>query len=251
MDGFFLDNPNDNAPAAPVSGGLLVFPGDYVVLTPDTAFVTHHYQNVAPERLVTMSLPSMPDDTGTLILLWSDGLENLVMESVSYSEDNHSALLRAAEREGVSLERLSMDHPADEPVNWTSAAQQLSGLPGTPTQPNSQALHPGAASHQVLFLPVNRLSPDGDGREDFLEMHYRMPASGYAASLTVYDSGGLPVKRLLRHSLAGVEGFVRWDGDDDAGAIVRPGIYVLYFEFFSPENTVQRLRKSVAVVGTF
>jgi hypothetical protein len=103
----------------------------------------------------------------------------------------------------------------------------------------------------IIQLPQDRLSPDDDGYEDYLPIFYNLPAPGYFASFTLYDSEGIPIKQLVRQELIGTEGQIRWDGDSDDGARVRPGIYVLYAEIFEPGGTVKREKKAVSVVARF
>ena len=250
-DGFFLDNTKDNQGAMAIQDNRLFLPGDYVVFCSGPTFVRENYNEVIALNVMQQTLPSLPDNEGNLTLLWSDGTVNVVVDAFDYDEDYHNVLLSSGDRDGVALERLNMHQPSNMASNWISAAKQSIGLSGTPTQPNSQKSSPMPGAKELLTMPINRLSPDGDGREDFLEIRYNTPASGYAASMTVFDSWGIPVRQLIRQTLIGTNGNLRWEGDDDAGSLVRPGIYVLFMEIFSPEGDVQKVKKTVAVVGKF
>jgi flagellar hook assembly protein FlgD len=108
-----------------------------------------------------------------------------------------------------------------------------------------------AAGAEIFTLVRDRLSPDGDGYEDFLEMQYRLPGSGFAATVVVYDAAGASVRRIARQALTGAEGVLRWDGEGEDGRRVRPGVYVVYAEFFEPEGRVYRVKRPVAVVSRF
>ena len=66
--------------------------------------------------------------------------------------------------------------------------------------------------------------------------------------MTIYDSEGIPVRRLLRQELIGTEGALRWDGEMDDGARSRPGIYILFLEIFAPQGQIHRVKKTFAVV---
>lgn len=251
LNGFFLDNTQDNNGAVAMQQERLFLPGEHLAFTADHLYVMEHYADVEPHRLFEQQMPSLPDDEGNITLFWSNGADYLQVDGFDYNEDDHNALLGGSDRDGVPLERLGMDQSTNMAANWTSAAKPGSGLPGTPTQPNSQKSSPNGNQEELVFLPVSRLSPDGDGREDFLEIQYHTPGSGYAATMTIFDSWGIPVRQLIRQSLVDTAGQMRWDGDDDAGALVRPGIYVLFMEMFSPEGDVQKVKKTVAVVGKF
>ena len=103
----------------------------------------------------------------------------------------------------------------------------------------------------IFVLLRDRLSPDGDGYEDFLEMRYRLPGPGFAATVVVYDAAGTPVRRMVRQSLTGSEGVLRWDGEAEDGQRIRPGIYAILAEFFEPGGRVYRVKRPVAVVTRF
>lgn len=226
----------------------LFLPGEYAVFTANPNDIETRFANVQPAHLFEMALPSLPDDAGNIALLWSDGGGFVTVDSFDYSDDYHNALLSSTEREGVALERIRPEGPTNDPANWTSAARVAFGAAGTPTLPNSQGTTPGNPSGDDLILvDPARLSPDGDGYEDFLDIRYVLPGSGYAATMTIYDSEGIPVRRLLRQELIGTTGALRWDGDMDNGALARPGIYILFLEIFTPEGQVNRVKKTFAV----
>lgn len=69
--------------------------------------------------------------------------------------------------------------------------------------------------------------------------------------MSIFDSEGIPVKRLVRQELIGTEGALRWDGDLDDGTRAKPGIYIVFLELFAPDGTTERVKRAVAVVGRF
>ena len=212
-----------------------------------------HYDNIIPKNVLQNALPSLDDNVDSIKIYWVGNAQTVTVDSFFYRRGMHNKLLSTSEQEGVALERIRTDGPTQDASNWTSASSLKTGAPGTPTLPNTQSRAERAPSSELISIPVARLSPDGDGYEDFLEIYYTLPQQGYAASLSIYDADGNLVKQLVRQQLIGVEGVVRWDGDTDAGEGVktRPGIHVLYFEIFGPNGDVQRVKKAVAVVGRF
>jgi len=246
---FSLANFSGGANIVAIPLNRLFLPGEYAVFTANPADIESRFANVRPNYLFDISLPSLPDDAGNISLLWSDGGNVLTIDSFDYEAGFHNALLSSSEREGVALERIRPEGATNDPSNWTSAARTLSGAAGTPTLPNTQRGAPGSPSGDDLVrLDPARLSPDGDGFEDFLDIIYTLPASGYAATMTIYDSEGIPVRRLLRQELIGTEGALRWDGEMDDGARSRPGIYILFLEIFAPQGQIHRVKKTFAVV---
>jgi hypothetical protein len=197
--------------------------------------------------MLPIDIPSLDIKSGNVSVYWSKNGQIVLLDSFDYSADYHNNLLSTSDQEGVSLERIRVDNPTNSPSNWTSAARR-----GTPTQPNSQrqpAVMP--PDDDLIAFSADRLSPDGDGYEDFLDIAYQLPGSGYVATVTIFDSGGIPVRHLVRQSLAGTSGNLRWDGDMDDGSLARPGIYILYVEVFAPDGSVRRAKKTFAVVQQF
>lgn len=251
LEKFYLANFNNGSDIEPILLKRLVFPDDYVVFTANPDDIISRYDGILPEQVLSLSGPSYGDDADNLTLYWSNNGQTVVLDSLNYTDDWHNALYSISDREGVALERIRTDQPTNLATNWTSASPIRTGAPGTPTLPNSQQLNTVPANADLIQLPVKRLSPDDDGREDFLDILYVVSSTGFAASVTIYDADGSPVKRIVRQELVGTEGSLRWDGDSDEGIRVRPGIYILYFEIFHPDGTVKHEKQTVSVVKKF
>ncbi|MEI6409289.1 MAG: lamin tail domain-containing protein [Bacteroidota bacterium] len=252
-ENFYLANFYDGSDVVAINLQRLLFPEDYHVFTASPSDIAARFpNNIHPENLIQLVGPSYSDKLDNLTLYWVKDGVTVVVDSVTYHDDWHNALYSTSEREGVALERIRADLPAQSKTNWTSAATTITGGPGTPTLPNSQRLNTTSAnSSDLIFLEKDRFSPDDDGYEDFLNIQYNLPASGYAATLSIYDSNGIPVKKLARQELIGTTGNLRWDGDSDDGSRVRPGIYILYFEVFNPTGTVKKEKKIATLVRKF
>lgn len=248
---FFIASFYDGADVNPVTHDRLFLPGQYAVFTEFPNNIRSTFSNIKPADVLENDLPSMADDAGNITLYWSKDGATVVLDSLNYSEDWHNALFSDGDRNGVALERLDPGGPTNLASNWSSASATVTGQPGTPTLPNSQRLNAAPNGPEWLTLPSSRLSPDADGFEDFLEIRYNLPRAGFFAAMTVFDSDGIPVKRLVRQELIGTEGILRWDGDLDGGGSARPGIYVLFLELFAPDGTTERLKKTVAVAARF
>jgi len=249
---FFIANFYDDPDIVEIARQRLLLPGQYDVFTAAPDDIITRFTNIRAENIIELGLPSMNDKKGNVTLYWvKDGVD-VTVDSFIYQEVWHNALFNTTQRNGVALERISTEDPTNVAANWTSAAPNRTGAPGTPTLPNSQSLQTGGASADgLIFLPTERFSPDDDGFEDFLTIQYQLPEPGFAATITIFDSGGIPIRRLGRQELAGIEGFMRWDGDTDNGPRARPGIYVLFAEFFSPSGIVKRSKKAFSLVAKF
>ena len=229
----------------------LFLPGQFDVFTEFPNNIMNSFAHIHTENVLENDLPPIADDVGNITLYWSKSGETIVVDSFDYSEDWHNALFTDSEREGVALERIDPDGFTNTSANWTSASPAVTGAPGTPTLPNSQQLSTPPAGSDLIYLPAERLSPDDDGYEDFLPIQYSLPQARFGATMTIFDSEGIPVKHLVRQELIGTEGSLRWDGDLDDGTQAKPGIYVLFLELYGPDGTTERVKKAVAVVGRF
>ncbi len=249
---FFAKIVNDTVRSiAQIVQNRLFLPEHYDVFTEFPNNIRNTFANIQPENVLQNNLSSLDNEEGNITLIWAKNGETVRVDSFDYSTDFHNALLSKGEREGVALERIDANAPTNAAANWTSASPAKTGAPGTPTLPNSQLLVPSPPGSDFITLSAQRLSPDDDGYEDFLDIRYSLPQTGFFATATIFDSEGIPVKHLARQELIGTEGSLRWDGDLDDGSRAKPGIYVLFLELFVPNGGTERVKKAVAVVGRF
>lgn len=246
----YLANYYKGTEIQPIGLRRLFFPGEYLVFAFDPEDITTGYQGVHPDQVFEIGAPSIADDRGNVSFYWSENGVRVLLDSILYDESWHNDLLSSSDRDGVSLERLNADGLTNDPENWNSASPIQTGAPGTPTLANSQRLI-AASGTDLINLPVTRVSPDNDGYEDFLAIYYQLPQAGYAATINIYDAGGVAIKRIVRQELIGTEGFLRWDGDLNNGEKAAPGIYILLVELFEPGGTTKREKKTISVVRRF
>ena len=235
--------------AEQVTTQRLFLPGQYMVLTEEPNDILARFDDALPDWILEADLPSLGDREGNITVYWSDGVDIVTVDSFDYLDTYHNPIYTSSDREGVSLERIRTNGDTQDPNNWTSAAGPPGGPSGTPTQPNSQGLEDVPTIDKIMEIPVPQLSPDDDGYQDFLDILYKVPAPGYSATITIFDSGGIPVRNLVRQDLVGIEGSLRWDGEANDLVRVRPGIYIVFAEFFHPDGTVTAEKVPVAVLS--
>ncbi len=223
----------------------LFLPGEYAVLTEDPGDIQLRYTVLNPDALLANDLPPFNNDAGNATLYRPDISGTVVIDAFDYSEDFHHPLLN--DPKGVSLERISPDAPTQERANWHSAAEAV-GF-STPTYQNSQFISSPAGAKDFLDIPEPKLSPDGDGFQDFLVINYKSDKPGYTVKVNIFDAQGRLVKSLVNEELLATEGFFRWDGDTNDGAKARPGIYVVWARFFNPDGSVRVFKKACVVAG--
>ncbi len=187
-------------------------PGDYRVLS-DTI----------------MSMPSMPDDEGTVVLTDPTGV---VIDQFSYRDDMHSPIL--SNTEGVSLERIS-----PESTEWHSA--NASAGYSTPGGPNS-SLRPVLMTDRAITIDPEVISASG-----FSQIVYRFEQGGMIANISVVDTEGRIIKTIASNATLGTQGSFQWDADRDEGGLARVGYYTVWFQVFDLEGEGRSYRKRIVV----
>lgn len=219
----------------PIVGVLQLAPGGIIVWTDDREDILSRYTVLAPEMLIEQDIPSFNKSDGNVSLVDSRGV---VIDSFDYDEDLHLALLD--ETKGVSLERLSLLADTQDGQNWYSASQSSGGA--TPTAINSQRIIPDASS--MLRIENKTFSPNGDGYKDFLVLYLQEDLIGALGTVKVYDIEGREITSLADNTLFGANDILRWSGETADSGQARPGMYVIFGEFFTLDGTTRTIKES-------
>ncbi|HIA07296.1 MAG TPA: hypothetical protein EYN71_11485 [Flavobacteriales bacterium] len=245
LDGWQLaamgaDTIDDFEPIA--SSPYVLFPGDYVMLSTDTANIKETYPLAHSSSFLQMDgFPTYSNDDGTVILI-NNLLE--VSDSFTYDVSMHFSLLN--DEDGVSLERLDFNRSAYEKTNWHSAAEAVGFA--TPGYLNSQ-FNPADSVIDEISVNPEVFSPDNDGFDDVVNISYQFDTPGFVGSIYIYDSRGRLVKGLVENDLLGTTGTYTWDGTMENGEKGRIGIYVIFFEAFGIEGEIKNIKKSCVLAG--
>jgi hypothetical protein len=219
---------------------VLLFPGEYLVLTEDPGNLKQQYHVKDPAAIIEVgSMPSFPDDKGTVVLLNSQGT---IIDEVNYDEKWHFKLIE--EPEGVALERIDYNKPSADPQNWHSAATDFGY--GTPASRNSQ-FRLEKQVEGVMSVTPEVFSPDNDGFDDLATIRYQFGEAGHVCNVTIFNTDGRPVRNLVRNAVCGMNGYFRWDGLDEKNNPLNMGIYLLYIEVFNLEGKIKKFRKPVVL----
>lgn len=217
----------------------LLPPNSHAVFAIDSFKVQTYFPHFGEGTFAEMSLPSMPNDSGTVVI----SVKGEELERLSYDVDWHFALLDSPD--GKSLERLSGKGDAQNRNNWHTAAESVSF--GTPGLPNSQFQPLRHAGKIELVETV--FSPDNDGYQDVLMLSYQLSEPSMVVTLTVFSTQGQMIRRLVENELSGPEGFFVWDGLDENQNKASIGQYILLFEAFTPSGTVLFSAKKACVLA--
>ncbi len=236
-------NPDDTVIKPITEACRLCFPGDYILLSKDVEIIQNQYYTDNPEGHITMrSFPSYNNDEGRVAII---GATEEIVDYFHYQEEMHHPLLNTVD--GVSLERIHYDRPADDLSNWHSAAAQVGY--GTPGYKNSQFL--STVFHEdPIHLEPDIIFPDNAyGDLGNLGIHYQFNQPGNIANVLIFDTRGYLVRDLVQNEILGTRGLFSWDGTDDRNLLAAPGIYIVLVEVFNLRGGVQKY-KDVVVVGT-
>ncbi|MFT4521929.1 MAG: hypothetical protein ACI8ZN_000868 [Bacteroidia bacterium] len=221
--GTFDDQENIDVLIPCSSTTRLVFPGEFVVLTSDTAALRLTHSNLTWQHFIQLSkLPNLPNDAGNVFI--SDAAAN-IFESFYYDEELHSGFITNSR--GVSLERLRYSSPASDLENWQSASYAVNYA--TPGFQNSQFIADNKLRSNVRIHP-DPFSPNGDGYNDFLLIDYAPNNPNGSIQIRIFDASGRMVAHPVNNGLTGVENYFVWDGTNVNGRMLSNGIYILHIE---------------------
>ncbi|MBM3435753.1 MAG: hypothetical protein FJY07_05995 [Bacteroidetes bacterium] len=234
--------PNDTVFKTVSEENALLLSNSFLVLTPDELKVKEQYFTPNPDGFTELAaFPAYNNDEGDVIL--SNG-EGSVIEAFHYSETMHHPLLNSFE--GVSLERIHYDRPANDITNWHSASEG-SGF-ATPGYKNSQYCETLESDDEITVIP-EIFSPDNDGFDDIVTINYHFGAPGFSCSITIFDAHGRMVKTLVNNELLGTKGVFSWNGTTNDNRKADIGIYAIYIEAFGLNGEVKKFRKPVVLAG--
>jgi len=220
---------------------IVLFPGEYLVLTTNSANIISEYPLAHADRFLEMdALPSYNNDEGRVVLISS---LNQVSDDFSYTADMHFALL--SNPDGVSLERIDFYRPSNESTYWHRAAdgvgfatQGYQNPPYLPVEPTSE-----------VQADPNTFSPDSDGYKDVVNISYTFDQSGFVGTILIYDMQGRLVRRLMENELLGTSGVISWDGINDRREKANVGGYVIYMEVYDLSGKLKAYKIPVVLAA--
>jgi Lamin Tail Domain len=225
-----------------VTTNFLLLPKQYVALTENPSYIEKRY-NGTPFRfsILKNKLPTWNEAFGNVSVYAVEGSKIIVLDSFSYEKSWHNPLL--ATSEGVSLEKIHPNVSSTNKSNWQSAAEK-SGF-ATPAHKNSQFRDPQETPSvsTAFWFDKNTFSPDDDGYEDALLIHYKLDKGGGLATVKIFDSNGHLAKVLTTNELLATEGVLRWQGERIDGSKATIGVYIMVINVVFPTglSTYQKL----------
>ncbi|HYG04287.1 MAG TPA: lamin tail domain-containing protein [Chryseosolibacter sp.] len=226
-----------------IESDLVIGPGAFVVFSPDPDNLANEYPQGDASVFVQATLPSLNDDEGKIALIDITGNP---IDQLHYSDKMHSVFLN--ETEGVSLERIYANESSSKEDNWQSAST-ASGF-ATPGIKNSNARAGFENDKSTITVSPQVFQPNGN-QESFAEIRYKFEKGGQIGNVRVHDAQGRLIKTLAENEMLAVEGFVRWNGDEENGSKARIGYYMIWFEVFDAYGNMKVFKERVAIAGQF
>lgn len=226
-----------------ISSNYLLQPKDYVVIGGDSNFVITNYPATILGKFYQLSLPTLANDTGSVIVFYPKDTLEAIMDQLVYSSKWHFKLIDS--KDGKSLERMDPNLPTQSPTNWHTAAEAVGFA--TPGGKNSQ-YYPALYNGEVN-LTSETISPDNDGFEDVLQINYQMNTAGMLATIKIFDDRGRITKTVVQNELLGINGTIIWDGIREDGQKATIGTYVMLLEAFDINGGSEFVSKKAFVVA--
>lgn len=111
-----------------------------------------------------------------------------------------------------------------------------------------------ALASAISVEEASRVFSPEDPARSRARLFFRVGSAEQLKSLTLYDVGGRLQRRLvvedrgLGINLSGISaGQVEWDGRDDSGVVLPPGLYLALLEARSPSGAMTRGRATLAI----
>jgi len=215
---------------------LWIDPMGFAALAHDSSVLNFDPPAGTPVFVGGSHFPTL-NNTGDSLVLYDLALNPI--DSVCYQDDWSSA------GNGVSLERVSPSHASNDPLNWADCVDPRHGTPGSE---NSVVFQP-SAGEEILSCQPNPFSPDSDGHNDVLFIHFRIPVPTARANVKIFDVRGRLVRWLWNSQTIGSSGEVIWDGAHGNGVKATIGMYIVYFEALNAVSGVIKSAKRTVVLA--
>lgn len=219
---------------------VLLPPGEYVVFCRDPTLLRKEWDLGTDVMVLSPQSWMALDNTESCIQVADRS--GKILEQFCYHDSLHQDYLNVTT--GVSLERICHNTCFTNTNCWTSASS-FHGY-GTPGKINSQfAVNKDDAGEWSVEPAV--FSPDNDGYEDLCTISFKKAREVSNMEVYVTDLHGRVVNILVSNGIPGYENILLWNGEDDTGKLVDPGIFIIHCRWGS-RGRIQKFRKPVAVM---
>ncbi|MDL2239667.1 lamin tail domain-containing protein [Bacteroidales bacterium OttesenSCG-928-L14] len=220
----------------------LIYPSEIKLLSSNVDGLSDIYPYCDENNFIVSSkFPNLKNDESHL------GLQNKtgeILDKMYYNSNMHFGFLK--DIKGVSLERLSIYKSSNDKNNWHSAAQSYNY--GSPGVENSHRItEESEDSISLLEISPKVISPNNDGIDDIVEICYNLNELETSLTICIYNSGGFPIKFLLKNEFSASTNCIFWDGVGDNGMTVPIGSYIIVVDGYSATGKRFRIKDVLSV----
>ncbi|MDP8210249.1 MAG: lamin tail domain-containing protein [Candidatus Stygibacter australis] len=201
--------------------------GEYVIVTGSESDVEEMWGLYGEDLEISEGLKRLTD-SGCEI-----GIKDMygnIIELFSYDPDWNQSI------QGVSIERVNPLLPASED-NWSRSVSEC-----TPGEANSIYTELPVTGSKLTITPEVFCPRDGE----HTVISYQNSENLNLVRIAIYDLKGRKICKLVDHEYQGANGYYIWDGRNEAGKIVKMGIYIILFETSAAGNI--KVEKKTVVV---
>lgn len=234
---FTIESGSNKSTFGASADAFLFYPNSYLVFSPDPDQIVNTYMHCNATNIHGCNNWKALDDKKGTITLQTRNLTTI--DKFEYSESMHQQSLTS--KEGISLERISIEVATNNPTNWHSAAETVQF--GTPGLLNSQYIAENNTT-ETFTIENELFSPDNDSYNDVLKVMYHFDRPGFRISAWVFDAIGRKKTCLLNNALPESSGFFTWDGQSEEGKRCTPGMYIIFIRLVNDDGEVKEYKKA-------
>ncbi|MDP8220732.1 MAG: hypothetical protein P9X26_05265, partial [Candidatus Stygibacter frigidus] len=201
--------------------------GEYVLVTGSEADVEEMRELYGEDLEISTGLKRLTD-SGCEI-----GLKDIygnIIELFSYDPAWNQLI------QGVSIERVNPLLPASED-NWSRSVSEC-----TPGEANSIYTELPVTESKLTITPEVFCPRNGE----HTVISYQNSENLNLVRISIYDLKGRKICKIAGHEYQGAKGYYIWDGRNEAGNIVKMGVYIILFET-SASGNIKVEKKTVVV----
>jgi len=217
---------------------LILGPEKFLALTINEKNIRDHYTTADAVHEIS-SLPPYPDDEACV---WMEDSNGITLFNFCYSSTQHQQLLK--DEEGVSLERISFHVNEDVTGNWTSSAS--TNHYATPGYRNSATINENT-TEEINISPRTLEPGNSDLQKALINIEFHPIQSGVFARCRIYDEAGNITRELMSNNSIGEGSIITWEGVNEKGAAVHPGLYLVYIECWNASGYYAAYKQWVGV----
>ena len=233
-----LGGSSENLSTYSIPSGLIA-PQSYGVISADASIFNAFPDLNAQHSVLVLrrSSLSLPNDSGTVVLRSADGA---VIDSLTYRASWQNKY--AGDLHGRSLERRSTTRPTNDSANWTSSSD-IDGA--TPLRPNSTSSIVASTQSEISV----DISPKPLRRDAGTPAIIKINSSAQEGlvRIRIYGAGGRSVRTLADGRLWSGAGSLAFDGKDDDGRTLAPGLYTLLVQITDVSGNTSAKRSGLVI----